>query len=821
MPTIFDYLPLIRAQLFCKNILFCNFVTWSSKLQKFVPTPWKNLKYKVPLVLVVVQYVVALVRMRYLVSNGPPNIFLIHIISCCLSITNISHWAMGVACKRKTNEIAAYFNCILVMSPQPLTSSRQNKLCFKDIISTAKFAFSDLARGETVRFTLCLAIYSQTELGLSQLCSQIMPTLMLCLLAAMAPCAMPHFLRSTFPDCAASGDEFVWDLGVPFKFKWVVSVLDMWGAGYGINLAFVAACLAFYLGIICVTEHLKRTRYSLNFKAIMAYKQAQILTTAVNNINQGENIPLFLTDFTFVGITCVYAVIAQNGKLSWPALVIAVVFGFDCTVMNSFITYKVGSNLYELSQDILDGWRRRPSMVRNRTLRRMKASCNVLEVRLGTSGNFLDQMTDKGLKGSFCFYASLEGTLRLSITLDTKMPTIYDYLPLIRVHLFCKSILFCNFVTWSSKLQKFVPTPWKNLKYTVPIVMVVIQYVIVLARMRSLLANGKLDTFLIHIISCCFSITNISHWAMGVACKRKTNEIAAYFNCILVMSPQPLKSSRQAKLCFEDIISTAKYAISDLARGETVRFTLCLGIFSQIMPTLMLCLLVAMAPCAMPHFLRSTFPDCAADGNEFLWDLGVPFKLKSVVSLLDMWGAGYGLNLSLVAACLVFYLGILCVADHLKRTRHSLNLKSIMAFKQAQILTIAVNNINLESTPLFVTDFTFCGITCVYAVIAQYAKLSLPALSIAVLFGWNCTVMTSFIIYKAGSNLYELSQDILDGWRNRSSMLRNRTLRRMKASCNVLKVRLGNSGNFLDKMTPLVIFQFVMDHVASLLLMSA
>ncbi|XP_035702607.1 uncharacterized protein LOC118434039 [Folsomia candida] len=232
-------------------------------------------------------------------------------------------------------------------------------------------------------------------------------------------------------------------------------------------------------------------------------------------------------------------------------------------------------------------------------------------------------------------------------------------------------------------------------------------------------------------------------------------------------------------------------------------------------------MLVLMLPCAMPHFLRSTFPDCAANGKEFVWDFGIPTNWAWAVTLVDMFSSGYGMCLACVAVSFVFHCGVTCVADHLKRTRNSLKLQSILAYKQAQILTTAVNNINqVGNLPIMITDLTWVGITCFYAVIAHNSKLSVPALLFAIVLGVDCTFASSFVIYKAGADLYQLSQDVLQNWRGRKSMLKNRYLRRMKASCNVLKIKLGSAGNFIEKATPLIIFQFSMEQVASLLLIS-
>ncbi|OXA54204.1 hypothetical protein Fcan01_10127 [Folsomia candida] len=388
------------------------------------------------------------------------------------------------------------------------------------------------------------------------------------------------------------------------------------------------------------------------------------------------------------------------------------------------------------------------------------------------------------------------------------MPTIFDYLPLIRAQFFIKNLFFCNFITWS---------------YTLPLIFNTTQCAIVLARMRSLIYNGPKTVFFTQIISCCLSLSNIGHWAMGLACRIKSAEIAAYFNGILVTHAQygklPLPTRRGAKLgLLRDIVSTGKRMPGDVARGEMGRFALCIGIFTMIVPTILLNLLVLMLPCAMPHLLRSTFPDCAA---EFVWDWGMGKNWAWAVTLVDMFSSGYGMCLACVAEPFVFHCGVTCVADHLKRTRNSLNLQSILAYRQAQILTTAVNNINqVGNLPIMITDLTWVGVTCLYAVIPHNSKLSVPAFLIAIVLGIDCTVVTSFILYKAGADLHQLSRDILQNWRGRKRMMRDGYLRRMKASCNALKIRIGSSGNFIEKATPLIIFQFSMEQVASLLLIS-
>lgn len=164
------------------------------------------------------------------------------------------------------------------------------------------------------------------------------------------------------------------------------------------------------------------------------------------------------------------------------------------------------------------------------------------------------------------------------------MPTIFDYLPIIRAQLFIKSLFVCNFVTWSRTKERFVPIFWNNVKHTLPLV-----------------------------------------------------------------------------------INSIKSTLSDIANGESGRFGLCLGLFTQITPTILQTLLVVTWPCAMPHFLRSTFPDCAAKGSEFLWDFGMSEDHKWAVTILDIFAAAYGTNLACVAASFVFHCGVTCVADHLKR----------------------------------------------------------------------------------------------------------------------------------------------------------
>lgn len=246
------------------------------------------------------------------------------------------------------------------------------------------------------------------------------------------------------------------------------------------------------------------------------------------------------------------------------------------------------------------------------------------------------------------------------------MPNISDYLPLIRAQFFIKNLFLCNFITWSRKEGRFVPIFWNNVKYTLPLGIITVQVATVLARMRSLISNGPKNTFLTHIISCCLSLSNVGHWLMGVACKKKSAEITAYFNGILVTHGK-INSGRGTKLCLRDVIDTAKRTLGDVAHGESGRFALCIGLFTQITPTILLYLLVVVWPCAMPHLLRSSFPDCVVNGNAFVWDFGVSEDFKWAVTFIDMFSAGYGMCVACVAVSFVFQCGVTCIADHLKR----------------------------------------------------------------------------------------------------------------------------------------------------------
>jgi hypothetical protein len=126
---------------------------------------------------------------------------------------------------------------------------------------------------------------------------------------------------------------------------------------------------------------------------VLIYKKFEILETMYNNINRAEILPIFVADMFVLSILSFSTCVKQHNNLSVPVLLMLMVLAFDTLIVGQVIMYKGAGDVHNRSVELKLIWRRYFAIPPNRELQRQIASCNVMKVRLGTTGSFMEKTT--------------------------------------------------------------------------------------------------------------------------------------------------------------------------------------------------------------------------------------------------------------------------------------------------------------------------------------------------------------------------------------------------------------------------------------------
>lgn len=147
--------------------------------------------------------------------------------------------------------------------------------------------------------------------------------------------------------------------------------------------------------------------------------------------------------------------------------------------------------------------------------------------------------------------------------------------------------------------------------------------------------------------------------------------------------------------------------------------------------------------------------------------------------------------------------------------------ESISAYGKIRAFAGVFNDINRgEGVPLMILDSIGLGVCTVYSVIALHSKLPLAVLLFSFLLAVDTLWIINFYIIGAGAEVHELSSNLKTLIQKIAKEKRDKVIMRKAKACSIMKVYLGQSGNFLELLTPLNLFQFMIDQVTSLLLLN-
>ena len=139
------------------------------------------------------------------------------------------------------------------------------------------------------------------------------------------------------------------------------------------------------------------------------------------------------------------------------------------------------------------------------------------------------------------------------------------------------------------------------------------------------------------------------------------------------------------------------------------------------------------------------------------------------------------------------------------------------------MLNTLLNN-QTRGGPLPVTmTIVLCGgVTALYCCIAFHSVLSLGLLLLFIIVAVDDVVVLQLVMYGYAADIFTYSSSLLETLRRRAPeggkmKMKIKMERRKLAALPPLKILVGRGGNFLERATPLVLSQMVVDLLVNLL----
>ncbi|XP_035708304.1 uncharacterized protein LOC118435898 [Folsomia candida] len=239
-------------------------------------------------------------------------------------------------------------------------------------------------------------------------------------------------------------------------------------------------------------------------------------------------------------------------------------------------------------------------------------------------------------------------------------------------------------------------------------------------------------------------------------------------------------------------------------------------------PTMVFLILMA-HPC-LPPFLGSVFftyvgkKRCITLGWWSYWGHGLLNFWMHLDMVLGFVFTMFGLFF--LSTCLLHdYLEVLNSNFPLIKTGKidSVSLSPLRGYRYLQILEKQVNEcFRRHYFPLFLGGMTALTIFCLHACIRLPGKIPMPGFSYFPMVAFD-GVVSLLIMTTRAANVREKSISMIRSWSNCQTIKRKHLVKKMTKSFVPLKVQLG--GGFVDKLTPLLILNFTVSQVVSLLLL--
>ncbi len=145
----------------------------------------------------------------------------------------------------------------------------------------------------------------------------------------------------------------------------------------------------------------------------------------------------------------------------------------------------------------------------------------------------------------------------------------------------------------------------------------------------------------------------------------------------------------------------------------------------------------------------------------------------------------------------------------------------IQQFKTLKLVENMYNNICMGGlVPLILLQLFMVSTLSLYSCVMLHDLLSLPMLVMIALLGLDTMVSAQVIMYDTAGNVNFVSQNLLNRCKQDVRFRRTKIIWRSLKSICPLKVKIGTSGSYMEKITPLNITQMTVDQVTSMILLT-
>lgn len=168
------------------------------------------------------------------------------------------------------------------------------------------------------------------------------------------------------------------------------------------------------------------------------------------------------------------------------------------------------------------------------------------------------------------------------------------------------------------------------------------------------------------------------------------------------------------------------------------------------------------------------------------------------------------------------YIGVFLISRVLKQplsTSKSTLRHSFSEYYQILFLERIINN--YQASPILSLIFLNLNVMstlCLFGVLGLHSSLDYGTLFLLVLIGIDCAILAQIMMYKHVGDVNGKSREVLDSWGKNQVILRDQYLLRVTRSFRAIRILIGTSGNYIEVTTALVIFDFTLGNVVSLLM---
>lgn len=143
----------------------------------------------------------------------------------------------------------------------------------------------------------------------------------------------------------------------------------------------------------------------------------------------------------------------------------------------------------------------------------------------------------------------------------------------------------------------------------------------------------------------------------------------------------------------------------------------------------------------------------------------------------------------------------------------------LQLYRCLQILEMQVNScFKSHYFPLFLGGMTALLIFCINACIKLHGKIPMPGFSYFPMVAFD-GIISLLVMNTRAANMRKQSEEMIRNWKICPNLRRKHYVKKIVASFIPLKIQLGS--NFVDQLTPLLIVNFTVSQVVSLLLIQS